>query len=68
MLVLSRKPGQRIVVGDAITITIVEARSNRVRIGIDAPGRLKIAREELAGRRQQTPTEPKPAPRRETAS
>jgi carbon storage regulator len=47
MLVLSRKVGERIVVGDRITITVVRMGQGNVRIGIDAPGDMAIVREEL---------------------
>jgi len=47
MLVLSRKVGERIVVGDNITITVVRMGQGNVRIGIDAPGDMAIVREEL---------------------
>jgi carbon storage regulator len=48
MLVLSRKPGEKIVIGKGITVTIVELAGNRVRIGVDAPDQLRILRGELA--------------------
>ena len=47
MLVLSRKVGERIVVGDNITITVVRMGQGNVRIGIDAPSDMAIVREEL---------------------
>ena len=47
MLVLSRKPGERILVGDEITITVIRIGPNTVRLGIDAPTSLNIVREEL---------------------
>lgn len=47
MLVLSRKPGEKIHLGDSITITIVRIGPNTVRVGIDAPRDVKIVREEL---------------------
>ncbi len=47
MLVLSRKPGERILVGNEIKITVIRIGPNSVRIGIDAPGHLNIVREEL---------------------
>lgn len=47
MLVLSRKPGERILVGDDVKITVIRIGPNSVRIGIDAPGHLNIVREEL---------------------
>ena len=47
MLVLTRRPGEKIVIGSNITITIVSIDSNRVRIGIEAPGEVRIMRAEL---------------------
>lgn len=48
MLVLSRKPGEKILIGDDVTITIVRIGPNTVRIGIEAPRSMNIVREELA--------------------
>ena len=48
MLVLSRKPGEQVVIGNDITITVVEVQGNRVRVGIDAPEQVRILRGELA--------------------
>ncbi len=50
MLVLSRKSGQRIQIGENITITIVAAKGSTVRIGIDAPADVRVLRSELANR------------------
>ena len=47
MLVLTRKSGESINLGDDITITIVEIKGNSVRLGIKAPADLKIYRKEL---------------------
>lgn len=47
MLVLSRKVGQRILIGDDISVTIVRIAQGGVRIGIEAPKELPIVREEL---------------------
>lgn len=47
MLVLSRKPGETIRIGDGIFITVVHIGPNNVRIGIDAPDDVNIVREEL---------------------
>ncbi|HUG89968.1 MAG TPA: carbon storage regulator [Planctomycetaceae bacterium] len=49
MLVLSRKPGERIMIGDNIVVTVVRIGPNNVRLGIDAPTDLNIVREELCG-------------------
>lgn len=47
MLVLSRRPGESVVLGEDITITILEVRGDVVRVGIDAPRSLKVHRAEL---------------------
>ena len=44
MLVLSRKKGEKIVIGEDIVLTIVEVRGDRVRVGIDAPREVSIVR------------------------
>lgn len=47
MLVLSRKRGERIVIGPDIELTVVEARRDRVRLGFTAPSNVPIHREEV---------------------
>ena len=47
MLVLSRKPGERVLIGENVSVTIVRIGPNSVRLGIDAPRDLNIVREEL---------------------
>lgn len=47
MLVLSRRAGESVVLGDDITVTVLEVRGDVVRIGIDAPRSLKVHRSEL---------------------
>jgi carbon storage regulator len=47
MLVLTRKAGEKIVIGDNITITVLDVRGDSIRIGIDAPRGIKIQREEV---------------------
>jgi carbon storage regulator len=47
MLVLSRKVGEKLVIGDNVTVTINRISGNRVTIGIEAPGSVKIVRGEL---------------------
>jgi len=49
VLVLSRKPGERILVGNDVVITVIRVGPNSVRLGIDAPESVNIVREELAG-------------------
>jgi carbon storage regulator len=50
MLVLSRKPGEQVVLGDGITLTVVEVTGDRVRLAFDAPAQVRILRAELASR------------------
>lgn len=47
MLVLSRKLGEKIVIGDNIVVTVVKIDRNQVRIGIEAPHEVSIHREEI---------------------
>ena len=47
MLVLSRKTGQRVLIGDKISVTVVRIAPGVVRLGIDAPADQTIIREEL---------------------
>ena len=47
MLILTRKPGESLYIGDNIKITIVELKGNQIRVGIDAPSELRIYREEI---------------------
>ena len=47
MLVLSRKKDEKIVIGDNISIMIVEIRGDKVRLGIDAPRDVSVHRREV---------------------
>lgn len=47
MLVLSRKTGERIWIGDDIAVTVVRITGGGVRLGIEAPSELPVVREEL---------------------
>ena len=47
MLVLSRKTDERIIIDEPITITILEVRGDKIRIGIEAPKEVPVLREEL---------------------
>ena len=48
MLVLTRQKDERLFLGPNIILTVLEIRGNKVRIGIDAPKDVEIAREEVA--------------------
>lgn len=47
MLVLSRKVGESIVIGDEITVSILEIRGDLIRVGINAPRSIKVHRQEV---------------------
>jgi carbon storage regulator len=51
MLVLSRKLGEKIVIGDNIIVTVVKIDRNQIRIGIEAPHDIPVYREEIAPQR-----------------
>ena len=47
MLVLTRKVGERVLIGDDIVVTILDVRGDGVRVGIDAPRGIRIQRDEV---------------------
>lgn len=47
MLILNRKIGESIIIGEEIEITVLEVEENRVKIGIDAPRDINILRKEI---------------------
>ena len=54
MLVLSRRAGESVVVGDDVTISILEVRGDVVRVGIDAPRSVAVHRAELLAQLEST--------------
>lgn len=53
MLVLSRKQGERIRVGDDVVLVVVSVKGNRVRLGIDAPAQKHIVRDDAKRTRRE---------------
>ena len=47
MLVLSRRVGESLVIGDNVVVTVLEVRGDMIRIGIDAPREVKVHRSEV---------------------
>ncbi len=47
MLVLGRKPGQSLRIGDGITVTVLEVKGDMVRIGVEAPREVPVHRTEV---------------------
>ncbi len=52
MLILTRRAGETIMVGDEVTVTIIGIKANQVRIGVDAPRQIAVHREEIYHRIQ----------------
>ncbi len=51
MLVLTRRPGEEIIISDNIRVTIVSVKGDRIRIGITAPSEVSVDRAEVHERR-----------------
>ena len=47
MLILTRKPGESVYIGDDVKVTLMEIKGNQVRVGVDAPPSVRIYREEI---------------------
>jgi carbon storage regulator len=52
MLVLTRKAGEQIIIGDSIRLTVVSVGPGRVKIGIEAPPSVKVDRQEIHDKKQ----------------
>src|SRR5450432_4215457 len=55
MLVLTRKPGEKVLIGDGINVTVAEVKGNKVRLGFEAPDDVRILRAELTSQPEQRP-------------
>lgn len=55
MLILTRRIGETLMVGDDVSITVIGVKGNQVRIGIDAPKDIAVHREEIFNRIKSDP-------------
>lgn len=62
MLVLTRKLNESIIINDNIRVTVVGIRGNQIRLGIEAPGDVRIYREELVVAHRDSQQEPGRSP------
>lgn len=55
MLILTRKAGQRLMIGDDIAVTVVGVNGDQVRLGVEAPRSVEIDREEIREKKRANP-------------
>jgi carbon storage regulator len=60
MLVLTRKVGQRVYIGNNFVVTVLDVRGDRIRLGFDCPAQTPVHREEIYQRIQEEQTEASP--------
>ena len=57
MLILTRRVEEKVIIGDEVTVTVLESKGGYVRLGIDAPRRIAVHREEIYRRKKREEAE-----------
>ena len=60
MLILTRRVGESLMIGDDVTITVLGVKGNQVRIGVKAPKEVAVHREEIRNRIEEASAESEP--------
>ncbi len=58
MLILTRRVGETVMIGDEVTVTVLRVKGNQVRLGVNAPKTISVQREEIFHRIKRESAEP----------
>jgi carbon storage regulator len=61
VLILTRRVGETVMIGDEVTVTVLRVKGNQVRLGVNAPKSISVQREEIFHRIKRENTEPQPS-------
>jgi carbon storage regulator len=58
VLILTRRVGEKVMIGDDVSVTVLRVKGNQVRLGVDAPKSVSVQREEIFNRMKSEGEEP----------